>query len=282
MCAALAKVVEVEEPTIMVAGDPEFFVEQRGTIISSRGLLGGTKKKPTPLTYGSVQEDNIMLEFNIIPAAERDEFLANIDNIWGEISGKLIEFDATLSRDPEVEMDDRLAYLKEAQEFGCAPDYDAWRGCANEKPDLDGTRWRFAAGHIHTSVGRKMSWDEQRNCAKWMDATVGVYCTLYDHAVRRQPYYGTAGRFRPTKYAKDNYGIEYRVPSNFWVGTGHAKFIFSLTKWAMEKGLTNEFHSSTVGIEEAEVLIPATINDHDTERALYLFTRMMTIHKLVI
>ena len=266
---------------VLVGGDPEFFLNKHGILTSSKGLLGGSKHDPYKLQYGAVQEDNIMLEMNLIPSATLEEFQTNINNLLTEVRTKLSPCGADLMiNSPEVCMTQDMLHSNEAQEFGCEPDYNAWTGRRNATPKLEKDEWRYAGGHIHVSVNTILDKHQQRNIVKWYDISVGLYCVLHDTGLRRASVYGTAGRFRPTTYGDDASGIEYRVPSNFWVGTKHADSIFLLSQWAMKKGLKNDFHDETVGIEGIELMVKQAINDRDKDLAHFLYRRIVDIHQI--
>jgi len=270
-----------EEPTILIGGDPEFFVHHNGTVVSSRGMLGGSKNEPRKLEHGSVQEDNIMLELNLTPAGNLKQFNANVHDLLNEVRSHLSGVQvALLVASPEIIMTHDLMARQEAQEFGCEPDYNAWTGKRNKTPKLERDEWRYAGGHIHASVDRILTKSQQRNIVKWYDISVGLYCTINDPAAKRAAVYGTAGRFRHTRYSENCTGVEYRVPSNFWVGSHHADNIFLLSQWAMKKGLKNDFHDDTVGIEGIELMVQEAINNRDKELARFLYGRVMAIHAI--
>lgn len=111
---------------------------------------------------------------------------------------------------PEAE---RKVAKREHVELGCSPSMNAY-GMGGERPG-DGRKLpvRFAGGHIHLSSLRAQQ--EPDKAAKFLDATLGVWsvgaAAGIDNPIRRK-FYGLAGEFRPT-----NYGIEYRVLSNFWL-----------------------------------------------------------------
>ena len=71
---------------ITVGTDPELMLREKSTgrIISAAGLIGGTKGKPVqmeglPEGYG-VQEDNVMVEYNIPPCTSGQAFLTALEN----------------------------------------------------------------------------------------------------------------------------------------------------------------------------------------------------------
>lgn len=67
--------------------DPEcFLLDKDGNVVSAIGKIGGSKYEPKPVleNYGkgfALQEDNVLLEYNIPPANSFDEFTDSIDII---------------------------------------------------------------------------------------------------------------------------------------------------------------------------------------------------------
>ena len=67
-----------------IGTDPELFLrdERTGAVASVVGLIGGTKEEPLPMEGMregfALQEDNVMLEFNIPPAEDETQFSDSI------------------------------------------------------------------------------------------------------------------------------------------------------------------------------------------------------------
>jgi len=266
---------------ILIGGDPEFFVTNGTGFISAKGLLGGSKEEPKKIKNGAVQEDNIMLEMNIIPSATVQEFNTNVAAILHEVSIMLhTKKLALVTSTGECKLDAKLQQLPEIFEFGCEPDFDAWTGDVNPAPDLANINMRFAGGHLHCSVNRALSYEEQRNLVQWFDLCVGTYCVLNDKNTTRATYYGTPGRFRPTKYSKNCMGVEYRVPSNFWMLNRHYyPKIFELAHYAMRMGLTNEFTTLSTGVHPK--LVYTSIKERNKDLAQYIIRTHDILGRLV-
>ena len=65
----------MSEQRFTIGADPELLLlTATGLPKSAIGLIGGTKQNPKPFGIGHVQEDNVMVEFNIPPANNRHEF----------------------------------------------------------------------------------------------------------------------------------------------------------------------------------------------------------------
>ena len=107
------------------------------------------------------------------------------------------------------------AQPKEAKELGCNPDFNAYTGEENPKPD-EGLPFRTGAGHIH--VGWTEDTDDPVHdsmchmLVKELDAVLGLPSLLLDPDSERREMYGKAGAHRVKTY-----GVEYRVLSNFWL-----------------------------------------------------------------
>jgi hypothetical protein len=196
--------------------DPELFLaDAAGAVHSCIGLIGGTKAVPAQLPLGdgyAVQEDNVAVEFNIPPAGSREE--------WDSSIQKTIEFLQAFTKEqyglsfsnlsaalfPEDQLDNPAA-----QAFGCEPDYDAWTGKMNPKPEAADKRLRSCGGHIHIGLGKVDAATAER-MGRLMDLYAGVPSVLMDNGELRKELYGKRGamRYKP-------YGMEYRTLSNFWV-----------------------------------------------------------------
>ena len=205
-----------------VGADPEFFLKRKdnGKYVSAIPHIQGTKRKPQLLkSGGNVQRDNVALEFAIDPAVDGDDVVNKVRNAFKEIRG-LIPEECDITADPSADFDeDQLAH-EEAQRFGCDPDYCAWDIRVNDPPICDNPSLRTCGGHIHVGHqhgdGNEFLHDPMGKITlvRIMDAIHGIASVLLDSsekAIERRKLYGKAGCHRPTEY-----GVEYRVLSNFW------------------------------------------------------------------
>lgn len=209
-----------------VGADPEFFVKSNATgdPVPAGVFLKATKDRPHKLGGSgyAVQQDNVMVEYNIPAATSWKELNACLSNglkLALEHCSSQYEKRAKTSLSvvakPELfwSMKD-LNTAKGAREFGCSPEFDAYgepetpivadrEGWANEKGE-----WRTAGGHLHFGV---KSPAPPYIAALFADMAFGVFLTM-DPATLRAKSYGLPGRFRPTSY-----GFEYRPLSNFYL-----------------------------------------------------------------
>ncbi len=215
--------------TVTVGADPEFWLYDNspgvGAIIPCVGRVPGTKKHPHQLGSGYFcHEDNVTIELGI-PVLTDGSTLGMIIK-----EGKkriLDEFFAPRSGNPyqlyfsdQVYFDSNQLTSKQAQTFGCEPDFDAYtNGKMREVPEsIIKGNVRYAGGHIH--IGGTF------NCppfvaALFADLFISVNSQISNPretfseaatgSALRRDHYGAAGVFREKPY-----GIEYRTPSNWW------------------------------------------------------------------
>lgn len=209
--------VKINEYEFTFGADPEFFVAKKGVPVSAHGLVPGTKAAPMPVKGGAVQVDGMALEFNIDPAKDPERFAFNLDLVLNQIMKMVPNYEVYGGCVANFGVDYIKAQPKEASELGCNPDYNAYTGLANPRPDVD-TPFRTAAGHIHigwTNNVDPMDPGHFKACqrvVKQLDRYVGVPSLFWDMDVKRRELYGKAGAFRPT-----HFGVEYRVLSNAWL-----------------------------------------------------------------
>lgn len=216
--------------------DPEFFMVDRktGKMVSAIPYIDGVKDEPVPLPSGGTAiRDNVALEFATPPVDSEEAFVNSIQKCIHEVR-KLIPKKFDIQALPSANFDDDQLDNFEAQQFGCDPDYDAWRLKMNKPPCATDLSLRTCGGHIHvghvegdgndflvTPYGRV-------DTIKMMDAVHGVISAILDsspEALRRKELYGKAGCHRPTSY-----GVEYRSLSNYWLKSPQlVKLMNSLT-----------------------------------------------------
>ena len=201
----------------LLGADPELFLQKNGEkkILSAIGKIGGTKKAPKPaegLAKGyAYQEDNVLVEYNIPPAADVREF-TYANNTMMTYLNKMVgeKYDCHLVVKASHVMDDDQLQEPEAHVFGCDPDFNVWTMEDNPPPFNENPNLRSAGGHLH--VGAKMTRMEKFLLGRLLDASVGLWSVIKDSDKRRRGLYGKAGAIREKPY-----GMEYRTLSNFWL-----------------------------------------------------------------
>jgi hypothetical protein len=221
---------------ILIGADPEVFMFKDGKPVSAHGAIKGTKHEPYKVKNGAVQVDGMALEFNIDPAETADAFVNNIDIVMNQLA--LMVPGHELHADPVAEFTAEYmkAQPKEALELGCEPDYNAYTGKANARPN-NKVLFRTGAGHIHIGWCEDVDKNDPAHIetckmlVKEMDYAVGLGSLLYDNNGVRRKLYGKAGAYRPK-----NYGVEYRVLSNVWLRSPELmRWVFDNTQAAFNR-----------------------------------------------
>lgn len=209
---------------LMIGADPELFAYDLKSerFVSAHNLIPGTKYDPFAVKHGAVQVDGVACEFNIHPASTADDFVDNINSVV-DIMSLMVKRTAG---DHAILMAQPVAFFEEeyfnslppqALELGCEPDYNAYTGQENPRPETN-EPFRTGAGHLH------VGWDEDvpifdpahffdcMQLTKQLDAALFIPSLLWDKDEKRRTLYGKYGSFRPKSY-----GVEYRPLSNSWV-----------------------------------------------------------------
>ncbi len=201
---------------ITIGADPELFIinEKTNKVVSSVGMIPGEKGNPyvgedMPEGFG-LETDNILAEFNIPPVTNKSAFINNIEYMKGYINRfvKNINSDLGILCSASEIVDEDQLKSKQAQQFGCNVDYNAYTLEANPKPEGAKTRTRSAGFHVHLGYTNN-NIDTSILLIKYLDLYLGVPSVLKDNDKRRRSLYGKAGCFRLCPY-----GIEYRVLSS--------------------------------------------------------------------
>lgn len=207
-----------------IGADIECFLkDSEGKIISAEGHIKGTKHEPyVPVPslgqFFSISLDNVLAEFTIPPAINKEEFVKNI-NISKELLLSTLPEGFSTYFYPDNMMEKKYLKTQNARTFGCDVSYSAWDGKPiridrNSYPTL-----RSAGFHVHVGYDEV---DERMNqtIIKTLDLFLGVPSILIEPENLRKTLYGKAGEFRHKPY-----GVEYRTLSSFFASTDE------LTNW---------------------------------------------------
>lgn len=231
----MSKNVEV----ISFGCDPEIFVQnEQGEVCSAIGKFGGTKEAPRPIKLlgegYAVQEDNVLVEFNIPPAKDGEEFVKSVQSTIDVLSRRALRKGLSFRKGSAFSLDEKFLQDPGAKVFGCDPDQNAYTMQNNPRPKANDPNLRSAGGHIALGLEcdyRKL-WGISRTSGDktWkaidvsykrqiaqrvvlsLDYLWGIPSLLLDEGDLRKQLYGKAGAHR----IKD-FGVEYRTLSNFWI-----------------------------------------------------------------
>src|SRR3990167_2536631 len=235
-----------------LGSDPEVLLQDSsGSPVSVIGLIRADKWNPMQIPDMeegfTLQEDNVSLEYGIPPASSADEYVSHIQRVMK----KSLAYVPNLSFSklscviyPEEQMRHPLAYV-----FGCEPDFNAWTGGMNKKPEPPHPLMRSAGGHIHVETDKP-----PLDVVLAMDLFLGVPSVLIDNGEMRKQLYGEAGAHRVKPY-----GVEYRTLSNFWI------FEEKLIRWVWRN--TERSINTKVDVLAAQDLILEAINGNNKKVA---------------
>lgn len=198
--------------TVLIGADPEMFVKDSTTneIVSAIGLIPGTKDEPYSIDLGcAVQTDNVMVEFCIPPANNPEDFIKSIEYAKNSLDAMLPDNITTVVQASAV-LDPKYLKSKEAQTFGCDPEFSVYTISIIDPPDARGNL-RSAGGHIHIGYENPDAFTNMR-IVMAMDLFLGIPSIILDKDRDRKKMYGAPGSFR-----EKHYGVEYRTLSNFWL-----------------------------------------------------------------
>jgi hypothetical protein len=209
---------------IKIGADPELFLEKNGEIISAEGLLGGTKKSPRQISDQghAVQEDNIMVEFNIPAVSTCQDFKKELNFVLDYLKTFAAIHESILSTASSAIVNKVYLRTPQARTFGCEPDFNVYTRMHNPSVNAK-TQLRTCGGHIHIGYDNPNR-DMSERIIQAMDMVLGLESLELDKDDRRREMYGKAGSFR-----FKSYGVEYRTLSNFWVMSD------DLIEWAFNK-----------------------------------------------
>ncbi len=225
--------------------DPEVFIQipkKRQRFVSAHDLVPGSKTEPFKLKKGAVQADGTAAEFNIDPCATVDEWIGNLKEVQDQILNGIrakhptAEFDWSPIRTYSPKYWEEKV-PKYAKELGCDPDFNAYTGRENPRPDVTAIgSMRSAGGHIHfgwTSGVDPLDPTHFKDCCiltKALDTFLFPFSPSWDDDRKRMSIYGKPGAFRPKPY-----GMEYRVLSNAWVKSERTqRFVYTLSNMVFQ------------------------------------------------
>jgi len=220
----------LQHESVTIGSDPEFFLEEGGTIIPAWTVL---PSKEAPIELSATLRDGSLTPAMLHSSAYWDGLQAEarfkdtamcldvvVYGIEQALLGTLREVrklrpQARLSSRSVIEVptEQLIKYPQEYVQFGCKPSLNAYGHEWEPVIDPYSINMRPAGGHIH--FGHKGITDSNAaDIVKAVDAILGIMSVgMFQHVdnPKRRTLYGKAGEYRKTSY-----GLEYRVLSNQW------------------------------------------------------------------
>lgn len=234
------------------------YKDANGKLISSIGLIGGSKKKPLALGRGcSRQEDNVLSEGGIPPVQNFTDFIDLIGYTLEECDKIMAPLTPVYNSSHRFDSD-QLTHPK-ALEFGCDPSYNVYTQSMIEIERDPTDTLRSSAFHVHfghpsVADGEERDFDKLERMIKWFDRLVVLPSVLLDPDKERRALYGQAGEFRLCPW-----GFECRaLGSHFLSDAKLLEFVWD--------GIIQVIEKADEEIENEEAIITA-INTCDVELA---------------
>jgi hypothetical protein len=222
-----------------LGADPELFITRGGKIVPSEEVVP-TVEEWMKTHYGLrplIVRDGVQVELHTCPHSCRQVFVEHLRARFNDLSNLLRKAThlgsepLTIDWSPVIEIPrEQFDVLSpECKRLGCMPSRNAY---GDHGIDVEGEtyRWRSAGGHMHfgfdgvcyddvtdATAQTFKGWQELDipSLVVLLDILVGNMSVLLERdplqAIRRRTY-GIAGEYRTPQY-----GVEYRVPSNFWL-----------------------------------------------------------------
>lgn len=210
----------------LAASDGDIIGAER--VIDKEGLKMPQQLDPQtgkPMVNRNIVLDGVQLELHPAPSTCRQSLAAGLAILFQNLRNALAtrEDGVRASFEPVVHVSKKeMDQLSDAAKtLGCAPSLNAAKANATVKVAKRDALMRSAGGHIHMGIGalRPLLAADNGKGAKPLvdlfDILCGLPCVLLDrdpNAAKRRRVYGRAGEYRLPAW-----GIEYRVPSNFWL-----------------------------------------------------------------
>jgi Phage phiEco32-like COOH.NH2 ligase-type 2 len=157
--------------------------------------------------------------------------------------------------------------------FRCSQSLNVYNDPGDGIPDARAYKYRCAGGHIHIGFTRAFTAPGLEQIIRCLDgvlATIGVSLAAGIDNPERRHTYGRAGEFRLPQY-----GLEYRVLSNFWLAhPAIAMLVFEISRAAVRLAQSGLYNLCWVA-EEQE--IRDVINNCDVNGARKILNRNIAV-----
>jgi len=205
--------------TIGVGSDMELFLYDNETqqVVPCVGILPGTKDspfQPDGMPDGfAIQEDNVMVEYNVPPASSFQQFAKNMRKGRVMVLSELVKLYGSryglYTKSPSHTFDPVFLTTPQSTTIGCEPDFDAYEGGQMRYNPPPPGNVRSCGGHVHLGGDFKCP---DFVAALFAELFIGVRGRIHASPTsQRSAWYGKPGIYRPKPY-----GVEYRTPDNQW------------------------------------------------------------------
>lgn len=204
-----------------MGSDPEFILtDEQGSFCSAVEIVPADSENRISKNGHTFYHDNVLAECGIRPASGKEAVLDSFQECF-KLYAELVSPYRLQARASATYGDDQLRTMA-ARTVGCRPESCAYTMdfLPSAAEAIETTGFRSAGGHVHLGVDNPEIWQHENTAhyaPKMLDLFLGIPCMFMDHdptSKARKALYGTAGSHR-----RQNYGVEYRTLSNFWLAS---------------------------------------------------------------
>ena len=218
----------IDLDNITIGSDPEFFiVDKKGDAFPSIGIFNGTKESPEDQGGGfALLKDNVLVEGNIPPAKNVDEFVSYMKTLKSMMNSVLAIAGLQLHSADSMKFKPRFLDHPEANVFGCSAYKNAWELGSFSAENMSHLPYRVSGTHLHcgytllsdTLTKRQMN----RYIAKAFDYFATYPSRQHHNDEFRAKYYGNYGVYRDA----DAYGLEVRALGGHFGADEHLAWMY--------------------------------------------------------
>ena len=267
--------------SITFGSDPEFMLQDEdGNLKSAIEVVPGTKEDRHDLGDGhAVYYDNVLAECSIRPGKSSQDAVDSHRQCFQRYAHLVAPY--RLATQASGNYPANECAHKEAQQFGCDPEFCAYELAVIEPPECAG-HFRSAGGHLHIGfnggvdftpdqVEADVDLQELNIAVGWnrlwvirmADLFIGIPSLLLDKdptSRTRRKLYGVAGSHRPC----ETYGVEYRSLGNFWLSSPSlVALMYDLAQFCVKTVMEDHRHEEIWDKHLASEDVRRTINTWD-------------------
>ena len=226
----------INTSAITIGSDPEFFiVSANGEAFPSIGIFNGTKDEPEDQGGGfALLKDNVLVEGNIPPANNCEEFVASMKTLKAMMNSVLAISGLKLHSADSMKFKPRFLAHPEANVFGCSSYKNAWEIGTFSAENMSFMPQRVAGHHHHIGyqllTGTITQKVMNRYIAKAFDYFVVFPARQHHNDEFRAKYYGNYGVYRDCPA----YGLEARALGGHFTADEHLAWAYEQTIKAVE------------------------------------------------
>lgn len=228
----------IDLDNITIGSDPEFFiVDKKGDAFPSIGIFNGTKDEPEDQGGGfALLKDNVLVEGNIPPANNVDEFVESMKTLKSMMNSVLAVAGLQLHSADSMKFKPRFLDHPEANVFGCSAYKNAWELGSFSAENMSHMPQRVCGHHHHIgyslSDGCQLTRKQMnRYIAKAFDYFVVFPARQHHNDEFRAKYYGNYGVYRDCpSYG----GVECRALGGHFTADEHLAWTYEQTIKAVQ------------------------------------------------